>query len=199
MKGSTILPEEFHIRCEDKIEKHICENKIEKHKYKNKIKKHKVTYPVVPWYDICIQSKSKSEFRRRERREVFPVLEFDYSAIDMQQGQPHLDLMIGTDKSTGAVRASAVLIRGKKDPYIISPILSWLSELGYSKFIIQSDAEVVLRMVQSKSATKEDSPCQIVQRQLQQYSHQNQEDEEYPPLERRKNCTQPDQSVRKSK
>ena len=183
MKGSTMLPEESQIRCEDKIEKHNCEDKIEKHKYGNKIKKQKVTYPAVPWYDICTQPKSKNDFRRRERPEVFPVLQFDYSVTDTQQGQQHFDLMIGTDKSTGAVWASAVLVRGKEDLYIVSSILSWLSELGHSTVIIQSDgepgSEVVLRRVQSKCATMENPPCEIVQRQSQQYSQQSKEDAEW--------------------
>ena len=183
MKGSTMLPEESQIRCEDKIEKHNCEDKIEKHKYENKTKKQKVTYPVVPWYDICIQPKSKNDFRRRERPEVFPVLQFDYSVTDTQQGQPHFDLMFGIDKSTGAIWASAVLVRGKEDLYIVSSILSWLSELGHSTVIIQSDgdpgSEVVLRRVRSKCATMENPPCEIVQRQSQQYSQQSKEDAEW--------------------
>ena len=188
MKCSTMLPEESQTRCEDKIEKHSCEVKIEEHKYENKIKAHKVTYlavtmvlrdPSMPWYDFCTQSESKNDVRRRARPKVLPVLQPDYAITDTQQGQPHFDLMIGTDKSTGAIWASAVFVRGKEDPYIISSILSWLSELGYSKFIIQSDAEVVLRMVQSKSATMENPPCEIVQRQSQQYSHQIKEDAEW--------------------
>ena len=183
MKGSTMLPEESQIRCEDKIEKHNCEDKIEKHKYENKIQKQKVTYPVVPWYDICIQPKSKNDFRRRERPEVFPVLQFDYSVTDTKQGQPHFELMFGIDKSTGAIWASAVLVRGKEDLYIVSSILSWLSELGHSTVIIQSDgepgSEVVLRRVQSKCATMKNPPCEIVQRQSQQYSQQSKEDAEW--------------------
>ena len=77
---------------------------------------------------------------------------------------------------TGAAWASAVLIKGKEDPYIVSSILSWLSELGHSKVIIQSDgepaSEVVMRMVQSRGATTE-QPCEIIQQQSQRYSHQS--------------------------
>ena len=101
------------------------------------------------------------------------MIQFDYAVAGTQQGQPHFDFMVGTDMSTGAAWASAVLIQGKEDPYIVSSILSWLSELGHSKVIIQSDAEpaseVVLRMVQSKGATMEHPPCEIIQR----YSHQS--------------------------
>ena len=82
--------------------------------------------------------------------------------------------MVGTDMSTGAAWASAVLIKGKEDPYIVSSILSWLSELGHSKVIIQSDgepaSEVVMRMVQSKGAMMEHPPCEIIQQQSQRYS-----------------------------
>ena len=79
-------------------------------------------------------------------------MQFDYAVIGTQHGQPHFDFMVGTDMSRGAVWASTVLIEGKEDPYIVSSILSWLSELGHSKVIIQSDGEPasedVMRMVQ---------------------------------------------------
>ena len=130
----------------------------------------------IPWYDICIQSKSRDDFRRRARPKVLPVLQFDYSVAGTQQGQPHFDLMVGTDMSTGAVWASVVLVKGK-DPYTVSSILSWLSELGHSKVILQSDgesaSEVVMRMAQSKSAMMENPPCEIIQRQSQRYSRQS--------------------------
>ena len=78
---------------------------------------------------------------------------------------------------TGAAWGSAVLIKGREDPYIVSSILSWLSELGHSKVIIQSDgepaSEIVMRMVQSKGAMMEHPPCEIIQQQSQRYSHQS--------------------------
>ena len=96
------------------------------------------------------------------------------------QGQPHFDFMVGTDMSPGEARASIVLIKGKDDPYIVSSILSWLSELGHSKVIIQSDgdpaSEVVMRMVQSRGAMMEYPPCEITQRQSQRYSHRGRTD-----------------------
>ena len=74
---------------------------------------------------------------------------------------------VGTDMSRGAVWSSAVLVRGKEDPYIVSSILSWLSELGHSKVIIHSDgepaSEAVMRMVQSKGAMMENPVCEIIQ------------------------------------
>ena len=79
-----------------------CENKIKGHK----IKKHNLLhYPTKPWYDIWIQSRNRDDFRQRARPKVLPVLQFDYSIAGAQQGQPHFDLMIGTDMSTGAVWA----------------------------------------------------------------------------------------------
>ena len=106
------------------------------------------------------------------------MIPVDYAVAGTHQGQPHFDLMVVTDMSAGAVWASAVLIKGKEDPYIVSSILSWLSELGHSKVIIQSDgepaSEVVVRMVQSKGAMMENTPCEIIQQQSpQRYSHQS--------------------------
>ena len=145
---------------------------------KEEIEKHNLLHdPAMPWCDICIQSKSRDDFHRQTRPKVLPVIQFDYAVAGTQQGQPHFDFMVGTDMSTGAAWASAVLIKGKEDPYIVSSILSWLSELGHSKVIIQSDgepaSEVVMRMVQSKGAMMEHPPCEIIQQQSQRYSHQS--------------------------
>ena len=145
---------------------------------KEEIEKHDLLHdPAMPWCDICIQSKSRDDFHRQTRPKVLPVIQFDYAVAGTQQGQPHFDFMVGTDMSTGAAWASAVLIIGKEDPYIVSSILSWLSELGHSKVIIQSDgepaSEVVMRMVQSKGAMMEHPPCEIIQQQSRRYSHQS--------------------------
>ena len=145
---------------------------------KEEIEKHNLLHdPAMPWCDICIQSKSRDDFHRQARPKVLPVIQFDYAVAGTHQGQPHFDFMVGTDMSTGAAWASAVLIKGKEDPYIVSSILSWLSELGHSKVIIQSDgepaSEVVMRMVQSKGAMMEHPPCEIIQQQSQRYSQQS--------------------------
>ena len=122
-------------------------------------------------------------------------MQFDYAVASTQQGQPHFDFMVGTDTSTGAAWPSAYLIKGKEDPYIVSSILSWLSKLGHSKVIIQSDgepaSEVVMRMVQSKrrndgKPTVRNHPTTVTAIQ--------------PPEQRRDKTdgtdyTQPDQSV----
>ena len=116
-----------------KFEKHNCKHEIEK----DEIKKHKVHIPR-HCFSTEHRYQSKNGFRRRERLEVFTVLQFD-SAIDMQQGQPHFDLMVGTDKSTGAVWASAVLPlikkASRKDPYI-----SHRSSHGCQNWDIQSSS-----------------------------------------------------------
>ena len=145
---------------------------------KDEIEKHNLLHdPSMPWCDICIQSKSRDDFHRQTRPKVLPVIQFDYAVAGTQQGQPQFDFMVGTDMSPGAAWASTVLIKGKEDPYIVSSILSWLSELGHSKVIIQSDgepaSEVVMRMVQSKGAMMEHPPCEIIQQQSQRYSHQS--------------------------
>ena len=145
---------------------------------KEEIEKHNLLHdPAMPWCDICIQSKSRDDFHRQARPKVLPVIQFDYAVAGTQQGQPHFDFMVGTDMSTGAAWASAVLIKGREDPYIVSSILSWLSELGHSKVIIQSDgepaSEIVMRMVQSKGAMMEHPPCEIIQQQSHKYSHHN--------------------------
>ena len=126
----------------------------------DEIEKHNLLHdPAMPWRDICIQSKSRDDFHRRARPKVLPVMQFDYAVAGTHQGQPHFDFMVGNDMSTGAAWASAVLIKGKEDPYIILSIRAWLSELGHSKVIIQSDgepaSEAVMRMVQSQGAMME--------------------------------------------
>ena len=84
---------------------------------KDEIEKHNLLHdPAMPWCDICIQSKSRDDFHRRARPKVLPVLQFDYAVACTHQGLPHFDFMVGTDMSTGAAWASAVLIKGKEDP-----------------------------------------------------------------------------------
>ena len=101
---------------------------------KDEIEKHNLLHdPAMLWCDICIQSQSRDDFHRLTRPKVLPVIQFDYAVAGTHQGQPHFDFMVGTDMSTGAAWASAVLIKGQEDPYIVSSILSWLSQLGYSK------------------------------------------------------------------
>ena len=76
---------------------------------KDEIEKHYLLHdPAMPWCDICNQSKSRDDFHRRARPKVLPVIQFDYAVAGTQQGQPHFDLMVGTDMSTGADWASAV-------------------------------------------------------------------------------------------
>ena len=124
-----------------------------------------------------IQSKSRDDFHRQARPKVAPLIQFDYAVAGTQQGQPHFDFMVGTDMSTGAAWASAVLVRDKEDPYIVSSILSWLSELGHSKVIIQSDGSQRQRLscawYSQKGAMMENPPCEIIQQQSQRYSHQS--------------------------
>ena len=144
----------------------------------DEIEKHNLLHdPAMLWCDICIQSKSRDDFHRRARPKVLPVIQFDYAVAGTHQEQPHFDFMVGTDMSTGAAWASAVLIKGKEDPYIVSSILSCISEPEHSKVIIQTDgepaSEVVMRMIQSKGAMMENPPCEIIQQQSQRYSHES--------------------------
>ena len=57
--------------------------------------------------------KAEDDFHRQTRPKVLPVIQFDYAVAGTQQGQPLFDFMVGTDMSTGAAWASAVLIKGK--------------------------------------------------------------------------------------
>ena len=89
-----------------------------------------------------MQSKGRDVCHGQARPKVLPVLQFD----DAVAG-PHFDFMVGTDMSTGAAWASAVLIKGKEGPYFVASILSWLSDFVHSKVIIQSDGEPASEVV----------------------------------------------------
>ena len=127
---------------------------------------------------VTSASSQRAETMSTDEREpkVRPVIQFDDTVAGTHQGQPHLDFMVGTDRSTGAAWASTVLIKGKEDPHIVSPILSWLSELGHSNSghpVRRCASEVVMRMAQSEGAMMENPPCEIIQQQSQRYSHQS--------------------------
>ena len=147
---------------------------------KDEIEKHNLLHdPAMPWCDICIQTKSRDDFHRLARPKVLPVIQFDYAVASTQQGQPHFDFMVGTDMSTGAAWASA-LIKGK-DICLIDPLMV-VRVRTFKKVIIQSDgkpvSEVVMRMVQSKGAMMENPLCEVIQQQSQRYSHQSNGDAE---------------------
>ena len=89
---------------------------------KNEMEKHDLLHdPAMPWCDVCIQSKGRDDVHGRAGPKVRPVIQLDDTVAGTHQGQPHLDFMVGTDRSTGAAWASTVLIKGKEDPYIVSP------------------------------------------------------------------------------
>ena len=90
---------------------------------KDDIEKHNLLHdPEMPRYDICIQSMGRDDLHKQARPTVHPVIQFGYA--------------VGTAMSTREAWESTVLIEGKEDPYNVSSILSWLSELGHSKVII---------------------------------------------------------------
>ena len=128
--------------------------------------------PAMPWCDICIQSKSRDDFHRQARPKVLPVIQFELCSC-WHTTRTTTFRLHGRNRHEHRRRPgrSAVLIKGREDPYIVSSILSWLSELGHSKVIIQSDgepaSEIVMRMVQSKGAMMEHPPCEIIQQQSQ--------------------------------
>ena len=127
----------------------------------DEIGKHSLLHdPPMPWCDICISSKKDRDVcHTHARSKVLPVSQSDFAVVGTRPGEPHFDLMVAVDVSTGATWASAVLIKGKEDPYIVASIVPWLSEFGHSKIIKQSDgeqtSEVVMRMVQPKVAMME--------------------------------------------
>ena len=99
-----------------------------------------------------VTSSQRADVQRQTRPKVLAVIQFVHASVGTRQGQQHLDFMVGTDLSTGAARASTVLINGKEDPCIVSLIL-------VGKVI--------------KSSMMGNPPCEIIQQQAQRYSHQN--------------------------
>ena len=150
----------------------------------------------MPWCDICIQSKSKDDFHRQARPKVLPVIPVRLRSC-WNTSRTTTFRLHGRNRhehgcSLGIRRFGQR--QGGSVHCLIDP-LSWLSELGHSKVIIQSDGEpasgVVMRMVQSKGALMENPPCEIVPHTVTAIQ---------PPEQRRcrtdsADCTQSNQSV----
>ena len=88
---------------------------------RDEIEKHNLLHDLaMPWCDICIQSKSRDDFHRRARPEVLPVLQFDYAVAGTHQGQPHFDLMVGTDMTELFLKTHAMrLCSSRLEPLLV--------------------------------------------------------------------------------
>ena len=101
--------------------------------------------------EICIQSKGRDACHRQWRSK-------NHSGDSVRlrsahQGQPHVDFMVGTDMSAGAVCASTVSTKEEDSTHCLFDSLM-VVRTRHSQFFIQSDgkpaSEVVMCMVQSK-------------------------------------------------
>ena len=93
---------------------------------KYKIETHNLLHdPAMPWYDICIQSKSRDDFHRRAGPKVPLVIHFNYAVAGTQQGQPNLDFMVGTDMSKWRCLGISRLSQRQRGPVhcIIDPLM----------------------------------------------------------------------------
>ena len=78
----------------------------------------------------------------KQELEVIPVIQFDYAdAGTLSRSATFSTSWLGLTRAQAQLGHQLFLINGKEDPYIVSSILSLLSELGHSKVVIKSGGE----------------------------------------------------------
>ena len=108
---------------------------------------------------IRVHAKGTDTYHREAHSSIFLVIQFDHAVDGTRPGQPFLYSMAGVDMTSGVAWTWAVLVKAKEDPYHVGSILSWMSELGHSKVVVQSHGklapEVVIHKVQSRGTQME--------------------------------------------
>ena len=117
---------------------------------------HELTHvPSQPWCSVCVRATGVDARHLRrlagERAEDqgvdhLPVIQFDYvhvSSGDARGQQVKMHTIL--DTSTGDGTACAIDVKGAGDKYAISSAVSFLKELGYTRFRCRTDPEPAIK------------------------------------------------------
>ena len=117
---------------------------------------HELTHlPTQPWCSVCVRAKGVDERHLRrpagERAEAqgvdhMPVIQFDYaylSSVNEKGEQVRMRTIL--DASTGYGTACVIDVKGGGDKYVISSAVSFLKELGYTRFRCRTDPEPAIK------------------------------------------------------
>ena len=117
---------------------------------------HELTHlPTQPWCSVCVRAKGVDERHLREpageraeaeRVDHMPVIQFDYaylSSVNEKGEQVRMRTIL--DTSTGYGTACVIDVKGGGDKYAISSAVSFLKELGYTRFRRRTDAEAAIK------------------------------------------------------
>ena len=121
----------------------------------DKIVKHKNShiFPTQPWCSVCVRAKGVDERHLRrsagERAEAqgvdhMPVTQFDYFS-SVNEKEEHVRMRTILDTSTSYGTACVLYVKGGGDKYVISSAVSFLKELGYTRFRCTTDPEPAIK------------------------------------------------------
>ena len=117
---------------------------------------HELTHvPSQPWCSVCVRAKGvdarhlrRPAGRRAEDQGVdhLPVIQFDYAYVSSgdARGQ-QVKMRTILDTSTGYGTACVIDVKGGGDKYAISSAVSFLKELGYTRFRCRTDPEPAIK------------------------------------------------------
>ena len=131
---------------------------------------HKLTHlPTQPWCSVCVRAKGIDErhLRRQagERAEAqgvdhMPVIQFDYaylSSVNEKGEQVRMRTIL--DTSTGYGTACVIAVKGGGGKCAISSAVSFLKELGYTRFRCRTDPEPAIKARINNSRESCESGC----------------------------------------
>ena len=75
---------------------------------------------------------------RIARMRSFPSVQFDNAEAGQEGKIGNFEFAVGSDLSTGSIWASAILQKGREDPYSVASAVSWLAELGHWRVVLQA-------------------------------------------------------------
>ena len=113
---------------------------------------HELTHlPTQPWCSVCVRAKGVDERHlprpageRAEAQGVdhMPVIQFDYACLSsVNEKGKQVVMRTILDTSTGYGTARVIDVKGGGDKYAISSAVSFLKELGYTRFRCRTDPE----------------------------------------------------------
>jgi hypothetical protein len=142
------------------------------------IERHWLTHtPAQPWCEVCVKTKANDlAHKSKERKDaLIPLIQFDYAEAGEEGKIGNFEFAVGSDLSTGSVWATAIIQKGREDPYTVASAVSWLAELGHWRVELQAGgapAEQAFIMAVRAKALK-DGVCEtVLTRQGERYNSQ---------------------------
>ena len=113
---------------------------------------HELTHlPMKPWCSVCVRAKKNlrkptSERAEAQRVDHMPVIQFDYANLSsVNEKREQMRMRTFLDTNTGYGTTCVIDVKGGGDKYAISSAVSFLKELGCTRFRCKTDPEPAIK------------------------------------------------------